>query len=519
MPTPLIECVPNFSEGQRAEVIQAIVDAITGAHPDDPVNLLDVSSDADHNRSVISFVGSPAAVEAAAFAGIKTAAQLIDLDVHRGEHPRMGATDVVPFIPIREVKMEECIAIAKRLGQRVADELNIPVYLYESAATRPERENLENIRRGEYEGIKESIATDPARKPDFGPLALGKAGATVIGARPPLIAYNVYLTTDNVEIAKKIAKALRMSTGGFRFVKALGLLVDGKAQVSMNLTNFEKTPIYRVVETIRREAQRYGTGILYSELVGLVPEQALIDSARWYLQLDLFDDAQILERKLQEAGAFNGAGRQSAVTLDAGTLAFTEAVAANTAAPGGGAVAALAGSLGAALTSMVAGLTIGKKKYADVEAEMQGIVSSANDLRLKLVAAVEEDSKAYEAVMAAYKLDSVHPKREDTIQKAMSVAAAVPLQVMGLALDALKLARIAVEKGNVNAATDGAVAALMIRAAVEGAALNVLVNVKSIKDEAEAAHLRSATDQISGEVRSLSDETVQVARDRAGIAG
>src|SRR5215468_6023248 len=285
MGNPLVECIPNFSEGRRAAVIEAIVTAIQNA---DAVRLLDVSSDADHNRSVVTFVGSPEAVEKAAFAGIKTAAQHIDLDQHRGEHPRIGATDVVPFVPIRDVTMADCVAIAQRLGKRVGDVLNIPVYLYEAAATRPDRENLENIRRGEYEGLKEAIRTDPNRMPDFGPAALGTAGATVVGARPPLIAFNAYLTTADVDIAKKIAKAIRFSTGGLRYVKALGLLVEGKAQVSMNLTNFDKTPIFRAVEMIRREAQRYGVGIAYTELVGLAPEDALIDTARWYLQLDAF---------------------------------------------------------------------------------------------------------------------------------------------------------------------------------------------------------------------------------------
>jgi glutamate formiminotransferase/formiminotetrahydrofolate cyclodeaminase len=508
---PLVECVPNFSEGRRPEVINAIVTAIQSAD----IRLLDVSSDSDHNRTVVTFVGAPEAVEAAAFAGIKTAASLIDLDVHRGEHPRLGATDVVPFIPIRDVTMETCIGMAKRLGQRVADELSIPVYLYESAATRPERENLENIRRGEYEGVKQAVKTDPARKPDFGPSELGKAGATVIGARPPLIAFNVYLTTENVEIAKKIAKAMRMSTGGFRFVKALGLLVDGKAQVSMNLTNFEKTPIYRVVEAVRREAERYGVGILYTELVGLTPENALIDAARWYLQLDLFDTSQILEWKLQDSAAAPSASAE--VLSDTRGEAFVTAVAAGTAAPGGGAVAALAGSLGAALAEMVARLTMGRKKYADVETEMATAADSAQVLRRQLLDAVEEDSQAYGAVMAAYKLDTIHPKREQSIQAGLLGAAEVPLKVIRLASEAMKLARIVVEKGNINAASDAAVAALMANAAIEGAALNVLTNVKSLTDQTEANRLRTDTIVLREDARSLSAEIVRIAESRAGL--
>ncbi len=253
MPLPLIECIPNFSEARRPEVVEAIAKSIASVSG---IHILDRHSDLDHNRTVITFVGSPQAVEEAAFLGIARAAQLIDLDHHSGEHPRLGAADVVPFVPISGASMEDCIQIAQRLGQRVGDQLDIPVYLYEAAATRPDRLHLENIRRGEYELLKQEIASNPDRKPDYGPQQVGPAGATVIGARPFLIAYNVYLTTDDVSIAKKIARSIRHSSGGLRYVKALGLLVDGRAQVSMNLTNFHKTPIAQVVELIRREANR-----------------------------------------------------------------------------------------------------------------------------------------------------------------------------------------------------------------------------------------------------------------------
>ncbi len=291
----IVECVPNFSEGRRPEVIQEIVDAIGAV---DGVKILDYSSDADHNRSVVTFVAPPETVGEAAFAGIAKAAKLIDMTQHTGGHPRMGATDVCPFIPIKGVTMDECVAIAKAVGQRVGDELGIPVYLYEKAATRPERENLAKVRKGQYEGIRDTIATDPARTPDFGPAKMGTAGATAIGARQFLIAFNVYLNTDNVEIAQKIGKAVRHSGGGLRFVKAMGLEVDGKAQVSMNLTDFTHTPIFRVVEMIRREAARYGVGIASTELIGLIPQQALIDAAVWYLQLDGFSPEQVLENRL-----------------------------------------------------------------------------------------------------------------------------------------------------------------------------------------------------------------------------
>ncbi len=293
----LVECVPNFSEGRRREVIEAIVRAITEV---ERVWVLDVESDEDHNRSVVTFVGEPEAVEEAAFRAIRKAAELIDMDQHRGQHPRIGATDVVPFVPLKGVTMEDCVAMARRLGERVGKELGIPVYLYGEAATRPERQDLAYIRRGEYEGLKEAIATDPDRAPDFGPAVLGKAGATAIGARPPLIAFNVYLSTDDVRIAREIAKAVRHSSGGLRYVKALGLLVRGKAQVSMNLTDYRQTPIPRVMEMIRREAARYGVAVVSSEVVGLIPEDALLDTAIYYLQLEGFSKEQILEKKLEK---------------------------------------------------------------------------------------------------------------------------------------------------------------------------------------------------------------------------
>jgi glutamate formiminotransferase len=293
----LIECVPNFSEGRRAEVLEKIAAALR-THP--LVQLLDIESDADHNRSVFTLVAPPEAMVPAMFDAIRTAATLINLDHHKGEHPRIGATDVVPFVPLRGVEMDQCVALARELAQRVGDELGIPVYLYERAASRPECVNLADIRRGEYEGLKAEIEIDPCRKPDFGPSQLGPAGATVIGARAPLIAYNVFLTTGDVEVARRIAKAIRNSNGGLHYVKALGMLVQGKAQVSMNLTDFRKTPIHQVVELIRREAARYGVAIESSELCGMIPQEALLDAATWYLQLDNFDPGMVLENRLAD---------------------------------------------------------------------------------------------------------------------------------------------------------------------------------------------------------------------------
>jgi len=299
----IVECVPNFSEGRRKGVIDQIVGRIASVPG---VKVLDVHSDADHNRSVVTYIGEPRAVEEAAFQAIAQAAKFIDMDSHRGQHPRIGATDVVPFVPLAGVEMAVCVEMAQRLGERVGRELAIPVYLYREAATRPERRDLANIRRGEYEALKVEIETDPQRDPDFGPTCLGKAGATAIGARPPLIAFNVYLSTDNVEIARAIARAVRGSSGGLRYVQALGLLVKGVAQVSMNLTDHRQTPIHRVMEMIRREAASYGVSVRRSEIVGLVPQAALVEAAKFYLQLNGFSLDQVLENRLMEFMALKG---------------------------------------------------------------------------------------------------------------------------------------------------------------------------------------------------------------------
>ncbi len=467
----LVEVIPNFSEGRRPELVDQIVAAMQSI---DGVQILDRHSDEDHNRSVVTLVGEPEAALRAAFAGIETAARLIDLNTHSGEHPRLGATDVVPFVPLRGVSMDECVELARSLGKQVGEQLKIPVYLYEEAATRPERTNLENIRRGEYEGLKVSIADDPDREPDYGPSKLTGAGATVIGARAPLIAYNVYLTTDDVSIAKRIAKAVRHSGGGLRFVKALGLLVEGRAQVSMNLTDFRKTPIYRVVELIRREAERYGVSVHHSELVGLTPQQALIDSAQWYLQLDELESDQILENRL-----FAGAGSD-------GGEPFLDRLAAGTATPGGGSAAAHAGAMGAALVAMVGRLTVGKAKYAEVEADAQRMVDEAETLRARLTAAVEQDAQAFEAVMAALRMPkgtkAEQRARKQALQDATVQAGEVPLAV---ARDSAKVIILASEMaaiGNANAITDAGTAASLGHAALHSAGLNVKINASGLDD-------------------------------------
>jgi glutamate formiminotransferase len=294
----LIECVPNVSEGRKPDVIAGVADAV-GRVPG--VRLLDHSADASHNRSVFTMVGDAAALEAAVLALYGRALADIDLRSHKGEHPRLGAVDVVPFVPIADVTMADCVALAQRVGAAVADRFKVPVYLYEDAATNPARRNLEDIRRGEFEGLAAKMASE-GWAPDFGPAAPHPtAGATVIGARMPLIAYNINLATDRLEVAKKIAAAIRHSSGGYRYVKAMGIKLDdrGIVQVSMNLTNFEKTPVHRVFETVRREAERYGVAVLESEVVGLVPAGALTDVAEHYLKLAGFSRDQILENRLR----------------------------------------------------------------------------------------------------------------------------------------------------------------------------------------------------------------------------
>jgi glutamate formiminotransferase len=297
----IVECIPNFSEGRRAEVIDKIVAAIK-ATPG--AVLLDRESDPNHNRSVITFVAPPERAVEAAISAAKTAAELIDLNKHKGEHPRMGATDVIPFVPIAGVSMDDCVALARECGERMWQELSIPVYLYEKAATRPDRENLASVRKGQFEGIRGEIATNEARLPDFGEARVHPtAGITAVGARPPLIAYNVNLGTADVEIANKIARAVRHQTGGLRYVKALGFELKDRAivQVSMNMVNYEGTPLFRAFEMIKREAERYGVPVIGSEIVGLVPQQALNAVADYYLQLESFSQDQILEHRLQAA--------------------------------------------------------------------------------------------------------------------------------------------------------------------------------------------------------------------------
>lgn len=497
------------------------------------VYILDVSSDYDHNRTVVSLAGLPVEVEKALFAGIECAADLIDLDQHIGEHPRFGATDVVPIIPIRDITLEQCISIAQRLGSRVARELHMPVYFYEAAAMRKEHRNLANIRRPsfQYEDLKAVISTDPHWMPDVGPAELGKAGACIIGAREALIAYNVFLNTDNLEIARKIARAIRHSSGGLRYVKSTAFMVNGLAQVSLNLTNFRETPIQRVMEMIRSEAQRYGVGILSSELIGLVPQDALWDSASWYLQLDNFSSDSVLEVRIQQAEADlplaieeppipDDATTHFVPTIDTQAQrpdAFADAIASPTITPAGGAVAAAGAALAAALAEMVSGLTIGKRGYADVEGNMLAIRATAATLRHELLNAIQADSDAFNALMDAIRLPKSHTERDALIQKTSLRAAEIPLETIRLAYESLQLLHQVAELGNHNAAIDAAVGAQMAQAAIEGAALNVRINLLVVADDTTAQRYLAEMNQLLEASRQLTPLIVQVASGRVGL--
>ncbi len=513
MPNPLVECIPNFSEARRPEIVEQII-ASMQAVPS--VHIVDRHSDLDHNRTVITLIGPPQAVEEAAFQSIAKAAKLINLDEHEGAHPRIGATDVVPFVPISDMNMQDCVEMARRLGKRVGDELSIPVYLYEEAATRPDRVNLENIRRGQYEGLKEEISQMPERTPDFGPAHLGTAGATVIGARQPLIAYNVYLTTNDTSVAQNIARAIRNSSGGLRYVKAMGVLAEGRAQVSMNLTNFRQTPVARVIEIVRREAARYGVGIHHSELVGLIPQEALNDAAIWHLQLDGFEAHQVLEQRLMEL--MRG---QSPAAAAAPEASFLDALASAEPTPGGGSAGAHTGAVAAALVAMVCRLTVSKKKYEAVKERMWVVLEQAETLRSQLSQAVDKDAAAFTSVMSAFKLPKDTPEQEEVrklaIQAATLIAAQAPLEAARQALAVMELAVEAAEIGNLNAISDAASAATLAKASLTCSAYNVRINALSLEDQ-------QAVDDLLGQLREIETKSVelemkirQILSDRGGM--
>jgi len=552
----IVECVPNFSEGRDRNVIDAIAKEIEQT---EGVMLLDVDPGQATNRTVITFIGSPEAVKKAAFKAIRKAAELIDMSKHKGEHPRIGATDVCPFVPVSGVTMEDCVQLARDLGRRVGDELGIPVYLYEEAATRPERRNLADIRKGEYEGLPEKLK-DPEWKPDFGPDKFNpKTGATVIGAREFLIAYNVNLNTRDRKLAHEIALNLRESgrakrdaerenhprrngkaikiPGRLKAVKAVGWYIEeyGQAQVSYNITNYKITPVHRVFEETCVEAEKLGLRVTGSELVGLIPLNALLEAGRYFLQKqgkstgvpeeELIHIA-VKSLGLDDLGEFDPYKKIIEYRFRAphGPLAsmkvfeFANELSTDSPAPGGGSVSALAGSLSASLASMVANLTHGHKNFKDLRPEMEEVAVKAQRLKKELLAAIDRDTEAFNRVMAAFRLpkktEEDQKRREEAIEAATKEATNVPFRVMEQCLEAMQCCKIVAEKGNPNAVSDAGVGTLMAHAGVHGAFLNVKINLPGIKDEVFRKETLHRAKEITRKADELKDEILKIVQNR-----
>ncbi|HEX6850407.1 MAG TPA: glutamate formimidoyltransferase [Candidatus Polarisedimenticolaceae bacterium] len=554
----LIECVPNFSEGRDRAVIDAIAAEISGTPG---AMLLDVDPGAATNRTVVTFVGPPEAVGEAAFRAIRKAAQLIDMSRHRGEHARMGATDVCPFIPVEGATMEDCVAIARDLGRRVGEDLGIPVYLYESAATRPERRSLAEIRKGEYEGLPAKLQ-DPSWKPDFGEAAFNaRSGATVIGAREFLIAYNVNLNTRDRKVAHEIALAIREAgrprrgpdgklvkdaagktinePGRFKECRAVGWVIEeyGRAQVSINLTNWKVTPVQAVFDACCEEAGRLGARVTGSELVGLIPREALLAAGDHYLTR-LGKPTGVPERErvhaavlslgLGELAPFDPAERVLEYKYRGGPAglrampltAFADELSSDSPAPGGGSVAALCGALSAALSAMVAALTWSKSGMESARGSMGPLGIEGQALKAWFLEAVDRDTDAFNAVLAAVRL----PKKTEPEQAARAAAmeaanqgaARVPLEVLESAVRALELALAAARDGNPNSVSDAGVAGACALAAAEGAALNVRINLPGLGDRRTADGMASRQSAALAKARELADEVRRVVDEKLG---
>lgn len=484
---PLIECVPNFSEGcdvAKVDAMVASMSAVAGAY------VLDREMDADHNRSVITLAGDPESVAEAALVGVGKAMQLIDMTKHSGAHPRVGATDVVPFIPIEGFTIEDCVALAHRVGKEIWNRYRIPVFFYEAAATRPDRVNLEDVRRGQFEGLREEMKRNHQRQPDVGePKVHPTAGVTVVGARKFLIAYNINLGTSDVDIANKIAKAIRFSSGGLRYVKSMGVELKARnlAQVSMNLTDFEHTPMHRVYEMVKREAQRYGTTPVGSEIVGLIPKKAIEMATDFFLQLENFSPEQVFENRLQAALA----GETLHPMKKDGQLAalaqpFLDAVAAPSATPGGGSASAFAAALAAALGQMVADLSRKKKSQArftdQLSEELQGLRRVAREL----TEAIDRDALAYEAVLTAFQLPQSNAAetqhRQQAIQAATRQATEVPLEVAERSVALYERLGQLAAVAAASMTSDLEVARHLAAAGAQGALANVAINLEGITD-------------------------------------
>ncbi len=487
------------------EVIDALAEAIRSV---EGVRLLDIEYDHDHNRSVFTFIGEPQRVKEAALKAAELAVKEIDLTKHEGAHPRMGAVDVVPFIPLHGVTIGECIELSKQFAEEFSSRCNVPVYLYAKSATRPDRVDLPNIREGEFEGLRELIGTDPTKDPDYGPKKVHPtAGCTATGARNFLIAFNCNLNTTDVRVAKACADAVRATTGGFVYVQGIGLDLPekGMVQVSLNLTHPKRTKIHQVLEVVRNEARRFGATVVETEIVGMIPLFAVLDAFRYYVQPVKLDESMILD--LYYLGGAEDPRMKSFTEMS--LIEFGNQVRRARATPGGGSVAAAMGSLGAALVCMVTGLSLSGRKFAAIKEEMLAHRHACENDRGILMGLVEEDSAAFDQVMAAFKLpeetEEQKQEKETALQEATKHAAEVPLTTMKHAFNALEHALVAAEKGNINAITDAGVAAHALMAAIEGAALNVRINLGNIKD-------REFVERVEAEVQRLIAEGTELKR-------
>ncbi len=495
----LVECVPNFSEGQKPETVARLARAIESV---ESAIVLDTHMDADHNRSVITFVAVPERVVEAALRAVALAAELIDLRLHVGEHPRVGATDVLPFVPVRGVTMAECVALAHAAGERIAAELGIPVYFYERAALRPDRANLEDVRRKGFEQLRAEIGADPARAPDIGAARLHEsAGAVIVGARPFLIAYNINLHTDDVLVARRIARAVRGRDGGLRYLKALGFMLAerSQAQVSMNLVNYELSSLHHAFEAVRREAERYGVRVASSELVGLVPQTAIERAAEFYLQMENFTPDAVIENRIASVLA----ARQD----DRAEQAFVAEAASDRPAPGGGAAAARSAALGAALGEMMASLTERQEKFADVAGEVRDALQELKLLREQLEQAAHDDAASFRRVVAARRAaradEGEARAHANEIEAALKGAATVPVETAGLAVQVLELLETIAEIGDPRALSDTATGAQLALAATVAARYNVLVNTAEIEDDEFNREHRARADDLLARAREI----------------
>ncbi|MBC8374652.1 MAG: glutamate formimidoyltransferase [FCB group bacterium] len=548
----IVECVPNFSEGHDLALIEQITSSIAQV---EGVTLLDVDPGADTNRTVVTFVGEPEAAVEAAFQGIKRASQLIDMRKHTGAHARMGATDVCPFIPVSNMTMEECAELSRKLGKRVGSELNIPVYLYEYSATTPERENLANIRAGEYEGLSEKLK-NPQWKPDFGKAEFNaKSGATVMGARKFLIAYNVNLNTRDTKKATDIALEIREAgrnardpetnkfirdehgepvkrPGTLKAVKAVGWYIDeyNMAQISMNLVDMEVTPFHIAFDEVVKQADLRGLRVSGSELVGLIPLTAMLEAGKHYLKKQnsstAVSNAELIRIAIQSMGLneiapFNPQERIIEYQLgskdeknlvDMGVTDFVDELASDSPAPGGGSVSALASTMAAGLTNMVGVLTYGKKGYEDHWDEIEALSNQAQSLKDTFLFLVDEDTRSFNNVMTAIRLPKDSPEQQadrlQALQEATIYSAEIPLKVMRHSLEIMQLAKRMAEIGNQNSLSDAGVAVLQARAGLEGAALNVLINIPGIDDKSIVASFKQEVSELRAQSTALSDQVL-----------